>query len=162
MRHTILRRKKWIFALIAVALGLSLGYLALQILGDRMNKELIAGKMYHETKATVVRKEVVKFDQQNHFYVSDLGDRIEAPPGKEQDRVYFYFDEFSGYEEPFRTQLMEAEKKLVLEGRPHFHWGNYNDRSLYDTVEVGDKLIVTYKAYSDGKIDILHATKSER
>lgn len=156
------RRKKWLFALIAVVLGLPLGYFALRILGDRLNESLISEKSYHETNATVTRKEAVKFDQQNHSFINDLGDRVEARPGDEQYRIYFHFDEFKGYDEPFQSQLVNAEKKRIVEGRPLFVWKNYNDRSLYDTVQVGDKLIVTYKAYGDNKIDVLDVRKADR
>jgi hypothetical protein len=162
MSQTKNRRKKWLFAVVGVALGLLMGYLALKILGDRLNKSLISEKEYHETVATVTRKEAIKFDQQNHSFINDLGDRVEARPGDEQYRVYFHFDEFKGYEEPFRSQLVSAENKRIIEGSPLFVWKNYNDRSLYDIVQVGDKLIVTYKAYSDSKIDVLDARKSDR
>ena len=121
------RSQKWIIVLIVAAIALA--YFAVTVLGDRLNKKLISAKMYHETTATVIRKEVVRFD------------------------------DFNGYDEPLRSQLMQTEKKRVSDGRPHFMWRNYNDRSWYDTVKVGDKLIVSYKAYSDGAIDILHAEK---
>lgn len=158
----IQRSKKWLIALIVVVVALPLGYFALRVLGDRLNEKLISAKMYREAAATVIRKEVVKFDEKNHSYVNDLGDHIEVRPGDEQYRVYFQFDEFNGYEEPLRSQLMQAEKKRVSEGRPRFTWRNYNDPSWYDTVQVGDKLIVSYKAYSDGAIDVRHAEKSDR
>jgi hypothetical protein len=144
-----------------ITLALGLGYLSLLILSKQSNEKLISAVMYHETSATVIRKEVVKFDQTNHSYVNDRGDEVKAQPGDQQYRVYYYFDDFNGYDDPFRSQLMEAEKKRILEGQPRFTWTNYNDRTLYDTVNVGDKLTVSYKAYSDGAIDILHAQKSE-
>ena len=75
--------------------------------------------------------------------------------------MYYYFDDFYGYDEPLRNQLMQAEKKRILEGRPRFTWKNYNDSSWYDTINVGDKLIVSYKAYSDGAIEVRSADKSE-
>jgi hypothetical protein len=162
MSKSKISRKIWLTALVVGVLVLPLGYLALRIAGDRLNENLISAKMYHETAATVSRKAVVKFDQKNHSYVNDLGDRIEARQGDEQYRVYFDFDEFNGYEEPFRSQLMEAEKKRVFEGRPRFTWTNYNDRRWYDTIQVGDKLIVTYKAFGDSEIEVLHAKKLNR
>lgn len=157
--HKIWRPKRWLTIVIVAALALPAGYCFLKLLGDRLNEKLISAKMYHETTGTVVKKEVVKFDEKNHSYVNDLGNQIETRPGDVQYRVYFYFDEFNGYEEPFRSQLMQTEKKRISDGRPRFTWRNYNDQNWYDTVRVGDKLIVSYKAYSDGMIDVRHAER---
>jgi hypothetical protein len=153
-------RKKWIIVVITALVMLPVGYLVLRILGDRLNRHLIDAVGFREGIATVVRKEVVKFDERNHSYTNDHGDRVEAQPGDTQYRVYYKHDEFNGYEEPFRGQLMQAEGKRISEGKPHFAWKNYNDRSWYDTIQVGDKLIVSYRAYSDGYIEVVSVKKS--
>ena len=80
-------------------------------------------------------------------------------PGNIQYRVYYKHDEFNAYDEPFRSQLMQAEDRRVLEGKFHFAWKNYNDRSWYDTIQAGDKLTVTYRAYSDGYLEVVSVKK---
>jgi len=153
-------RKKWIVAVIIAVVLVPLGYCVLLALGDRFNRNLIDAVGFREGTATVVRKEVVKFDERNHSYTNDHGDRIEAQPGDIQYRVYYKHDEFKAYEEPLRSQLIQAEDKRISEDKPHFAWKNYNERSWYDTVQVGDKLIVSYRAYSDGYIEVVSIQKS--
>jgi hypothetical protein len=157
--NRIRRSRKLLFTLFVLVVALAVGYLALRILGNRIDDELMSAKMYRGATVTVAKKEVIKFDEKNHSYVSELGHRIEVPRGVEQYRVYFYFDEFNGYDEPFRSQLTQAEKQRISEERPHYKWTNYNDRSWYDTVNVGDKLRVSYKAFSDSAIEVLEARK---
>jgi hypothetical protein len=141
---------------------LPLGYWGLRILGDRLDKSLITAKMYHQTTATAVKKERVKFDEKNHTYKSDSGNPIEVSPGDEQWRVYYEIDNFDQYEEPLRSRLVGAERKRISEGRPRFRFHAYNDRSWYDSVQVGDKLLVTYKAFSDGEIEIASVARLDR
>jgi hypothetical protein len=74
--------------------------------------------------------------------------------------VYYRYVEFNDYDERFRNRLMQAEEKRLSEGKPHFTLKGDNDRSWYDTVQVGDKLIVTYRAYSDGYIEVVSVRKS--
>ena len=156
------RRKKWIIAVAVVVVLLPLGYRALLVLGDYINDKLIDAIGFHETGATVIRKEIVKFDETNHSYLNDHGDRIEAQPGGSQYRVYYKYDEFNGYDERFTSKLMQFEERRLAEGNPHFAWKNYDDKSLYDTVQVGDKLIVTYRAYSDGYLEVVSVKVAER
>ena len=155
------RPKNWQILIIVVTLTLGLGWFFLMRLDKSLGDSLMSAKSYRLTSATVSKKEVRKFDETDHSYVNESGNTVLAKPGDEQYRVYFYFDDFRGYDDAFQSRLMQAEEQRILEGKPHYLWGNYNDRRLYDTVNAGDKLIVTYKAYSDGQLDILRAEKAD-
>lgn len=152
-------RYRLVALLAGIVLLIPLGYIGLLILGDKLNERLIKRKMFRPTTATVTKKEHVVFDAKNHSYISDLGDRIEVHPGDEQWRVYYEFDNFDQIEEPERSRLMQLEKKRISEGRPRFH---FNSKEWYDSVKVGDKLIVSYKPYSDGEIEVASVTKADQ
>ncbi|HKP37909.1 MAG TPA: hypothetical protein VJT71_13710 [Pyrinomonadaceae bacterium] len=154
-------RKKWIIVASIVLGILLIGFGALLLFGDRVNRHLIDTVGFHSGTATVVKKEVVTFDERNYSYLNDHGDTVEARPGDRQYRVYYRHDEFNAYNEPLRTQLLRAEDKLISEGKPHFTWKNYNDSSWFDTIQVGDKLTITYRAYSDGYIEVASVKKAK-
>lgn len=154
-------RRKQAVLVVGTILLIPLGYFGLQILGDRVDEKLISAKAFRQTSATVTKKEYIRFDEMNHSYITDLGQRVDVQPGDQQWRVYYEFDNFDQFEEPFRSRLVQLEKKRISEGKLRFSFKNFNDRRWYDSVEVGDKLVVSYKPYSDGEIEIASVIKAE-
>ncbi len=162
MVHTKDKRHRNLLFLAAAVLLIPICLWTVLELSHRFGSRLIEAKMFRQTTATVTRKEYVKFDETNHFYIGDLGDRIEGRPGDEQGRVYYEFDNFDQIEEPMRSRLMQLEKKRISEGRPRFWFKNFNDRRWYDSVEVGDKLLVSYRPLSSGEIEVATVRKADQ
>ena len=134
----------------------SLGYLGLRVLDHSLENQLVQAAQYRTTAVTVIKKDVVLFDEKNQSYVTDFGAHVKKRPGERENRIYFYFDQFPGYSESFQNKLMQAERNRFTENRPHF-W-SFDDRR-FGEINVGDKVIISFKAYSNGRIDMVHAEK---
>jgi hypothetical protein len=70
-----------------VGLDFCLGYFVVKKLNERFNKAVHETTLYPTTTATVKNKEYVQFDQKNHVYINDLGDKVEKQPGEERWRA---------------------------------------------------------------------------
>src|SRR5687767_2853410 len=114
-------RKVKILSVIAVALFVGVLYV-FYLFGDKLNDYLLAGKMFHETSATVVKKERIVIDENNRRLTDDFGDQTEMPIGMEQWRVYHEIDSFDQIREPVRSRLVEFEKKRISEGRTRYSY----------------------------------------
>src|SRR5262245_25041078 len=78
-------------------------------LNKRIETNVVEHKSARNTTGTVVGKEYVKFDEINHFYLDEEGNRIDRQPGDEDWRIYYYIDNFNQIAEPMRSRLLESE-----------------------------------------------------
>ena len=108
------------------------------------------GKMVHPTTATVTGKELFRCQEQICTYVSGYGDRVEMRAGETQERVYYQIDNFDQLDEPLRSRIMQAEEERVASSGTRFTYSV----DWYDSVSVGDKIMVGYRAFSDGQIQV--------
>lgn len=105
------RKYKLILILSAGLAMLAFGYYQL----TQAHKEFLETKYVRETTATVIGKEEFRADQNNRFYVSGYGDRVEMQPVEEQKRVYYQIDNFDHLEDPRRSRVIDAERKRIEE-----------------------------------------------
>jgi hypothetical protein len=136
------------------------GYFLLRRLDQGIN-ELNQAKAARRTTATVVRKQHVKFDETNHFYVSDLGDVIEVVPGTEQWRVYYRINNFDQVPEPKRSALSASEQERIAKYGDRFHYWGDEGKDIYESVKEGDTLEVTYR-YIGNEKEIINVSKLNR
>ena len=109
---------RWLFIAVAItAILVFLGYFGLRA-GQQY---LFARITLREATATVRAKEYVRFDERNHSYSDDHGNRIEVAPGAEQWRVYYQVDNFN-MDEPVRSLLMRAEEERATTERLRFEF----------------------------------------
>jgi hypothetical protein len=142
------KMQRIVIALVAAVMFIALGYYEL----DRASKQMLESKTAHEATATVQRKEHIAFDERNRSYISDDGIRFEVKPGTEQWRVYYQLDRFDQLANPRRTLAIQAEKERNNKFGLRF---TYNSKEWYDKIEAGDKLLVTYQAFSDGAVKVI-------
>jgi hypothetical protein len=157
MTETYRKMSKWSVVLACAMVLIVAGYFCLPMLAQWLDEKVSEGQMFHSTTGTVTRKEHVRFDETNHSYIGNLGDRIEVRPGDEQWRVYYEFDNFDQLPEPKRSRLMRLERERIANGRVR-HW--FDDKEWYDSIKVGDKLIIGYKPFDDGKIEVANVSKA--
>jgi hypothetical protein len=145
------RKYKWIIAFSTVIPILAFSYYEL----TQAHKEFLESKYVRETTATVIRKEDFRADQNNRFYVSGYGDRVEMQPGEEQKRVYYQIDTFGQLVEPRLSRVIDAERRRIEEFGPRFTYAV----GWYEEVKPGDKIQVSYRAFSDGHIQVWSADR---
>ena len=147
--------KRRIVILLAVVAGLAAlgayGYYTL----IKAQKDFIESKGVRTATARVTDKKFVRYDEHNRTYVSDYGDRVEMQPGQEQWRVYYQIEDFGFINEPRRSRVIEAEKKRVAEFGPRFTYSV----PWYDSIKVGDKLEIGYRAFKNGDIQVWTVNK---
>jgi len=147
----LLTRRRTVISLAIIA-GLAAlgvyGYYALK----RAVKEFLEAKYVRATSGTVMGKEIIRFDEKNYTYIDpDDGFQFEAKPGDEQRRVYYQIDNFDGLDEPRRSRALEVERERLAKLGTRF---TYNAEGWYEGVKVGDKVVVNYRVFSDGDIQV--------
>lgn len=108
-------------------------------------------KKVRVTTAVVTAKEVIKFDEKNHSYIGDLGDRIEVNPGTERLRIYYKIDNFDQVPEPKRRQLWQSEEARIKKFGFRFHSFGASEREFYDRTQIGDRVEIQYRYVADEK-----------
>ena len=144
----------WVLIVVGIAiLGLSV-YLALKRVEKNLNS-LNEAKKGRTTRAIVRAKEYVRFDEQNHSYVNNFGETVEAIPGTEQWRIYYQIDNFDQVPEPKRSQLWQSEETRIKKFGFRFHPLSTPEKAYYDKTQVGDRLEILYRYMGDEK-EIIH------
>lgn len=118
-------------------------------------KDFMEAKVVRDATATVIDKKFVMYDENNRSYVNGYGDHVEMQSGQEQWRVYYRIEDFGFINEPRRSRVIEAEKKRVAQFGPRFT----SAVPWYESVKVGDKLEVGYRAFKDGDIQVWTVNK---
>jgi len=145
---------RWVLIGVGIAiLGLSV-YLALKRVEKNLNS-LNEAKKGRTTRAIVRAKEYVRFDEQNHWYVNNFGETVEATPGTEQWRIYYQIDNFDQVLEPKRSQLWQSEETRIKKFGFRFHPLSTPEKAFYDKTQVGDRLEILYRHIGDEK-EIIH------
>lgn len=103
------------------------------------------------TIAVVKAKDVVKFDEKNHSYISNLDDSIEVQPRTEYWRFYYQINNFDQVPEPKRSQLRQSEEVRIKKIGFRFHSFGASEKEFYDRTEIGDRLEVQYRYMGDKK-----------
>lgn len=144
----------WVLIGVGIAiLGLSV-YLVLKG-GEKKLNSLNEAKKGRTTRAIVRAKEYVRFDEQNHWYVNNFGETVEATPGTEQWRIYYQIDNFDQVPEPKRSQLWQSEETRIKKFGFRFHPLSTPEKAFYDKTQVGDRLEILYRYIGDEK-EIIH------
>jgi len=151
MARSVLTKRWLLIGLIVSALFIAFGYYKL----SRAEKQMIESKTAHEGIATVKEKKHVRFDETNHSYVNGYNDRIEAQPGEEQWRVYYVIDNFDHLDEPLLSHVLQKETERADKLGMRFA---ANSKKWYDVIELEDKLEVTYRAFSNGEVEVISVT----
>jgi hypothetical protein len=145
-------RKRWLLIPLAVLLCL----IALVLFANYQLQLAEKGKMVHPTTATVTGKELFRCEEKICIYTSGYGDRVEMKPGETQQRVYYQIDNFNQLDEPLRGRVVQAEKERIAKFGTRFTYSV----DWYDSVGVGDKIRVGYRAFSDGQIQVWTVSKN--
>lgn len=112
---------------------------------------LRAAQGVHTTTAVVKAKEYVRYDENHHTYVDNLGQTLEALPGTEEWRVYYQIDNFDQVPGPKRSQLWQSEEARIKKFGFRYHYYSTSEKPSYDKTQVGDRLEVLYHYIGDEK-----------
>ena len=104
----------------------------------------LRGQGVHTTTAVVKAKEYIRYDENHHTYVDDLGQTLQALPGTEEWRVYYQIDNFDQVPEPKRSQLWQSEEARIKKFGFRYHYYSTPEKASYDKAQVGDRLDVLY------------------
>lgn len=118
---------------------------------DRKLATVNEAKKVRTTTAVVKAKDVVKFDEKNHSYISNLDDLIEVQPGTEYWRVYYQIDNFDQVPGPKRGQLWQSEETRIKKLGFRFHSFGASEKEFYDRTQIGDRLEIQYRYMGDKK-----------
>jgi hypothetical protein len=90
-----------------------------------------------------------RFDEQNHWYINNFGEAVEATPGTEQWRIYYQIDNFDQVSGPKRSQLWLSEEARIKRFGFRFYSLSTPDKAFYDKTQVGDRLEILYHYIGD-------------
>jgi hypothetical protein len=141
-----LLRQRWV----QISLGVCVFFIALVAYAAYALDQFAKGKEIRTTTATVTGKESFQCKEQVCTFVGGYGDVHEMKHGETQQRIYYRIDNFDQFEEPMRSRLLKAEKERIAKTGSRFTYGV----NWFDSVEVGDKIDVGYRAFSSGQIQI--------
>jgi hypothetical protein len=142
------RVTKWALIILCVlGIGVLIAYATIRY---SLN-QLLKAQATRVTIAIVKSKEHVRFDQQHHMFVDDLGETREATPGTVQWRIYYEILNFDQVPEPKRTELWQSEQKRIVQFGYRFRYYYNAAKEPYDRAQVGDKLEVHYRYIGNEK-----------
>lgn len=142
--------KRFLVIALAVAIAISACSFFVIRAVNEANKELLESKLVRHSTGTVIKKELFECKEENCFYVSGYGDRVEMKRGEKQQRIYYQIDNFENLNEPRRSGTTETEKERVDKYGLRFTYAV----SWFDDVQVGEKVDVGYRAFSNGQIQV--------
>ena len=142
---------RWLLSGIAVLTIVAFSVYLLLRASDNAVSSLNEAKKVRTTTAVVKAKEHIRFDEQNHSYVNNSGETVQAPPGTEQWRVYYQIDNFDQVLEPKRSELQRSEDARIKQFGFRFYTSSTPDKAVYDKAQVGDRLEVRYRYIGDEK-----------
>lgn len=143
-------------AAIGILIGIGIAILGLSVYlvlkgGEKSLNSLNEAKKGRTTGAIVKAKQYVRFDEQNHSYINNFGESVEAPPGTEQWRIYYQIDNFDQVPEPKRSELMRSEEARIKKFGFRFYPLSTLEKASYDKTQVGDRLEILYRYMGDEK-----------
>ncbi|HKV38786.1 MAG TPA: hypothetical protein VJX67_06210 [Blastocatellia bacterium] len=154
MVRRLIRYRIWAAVVIALC-AVSAAYYGWRRL-NQLNASALEHKTARDTTGTVVRKQHLVFDQNDHSYTDDEGRVFEREPGTEQWVLYYRIDNFDQIGEPYRTAIAHKEEQHLLQ------WGDRKttvSKEGYDNVPVYSKLVVAWRWAGDADIEIVSVIK---
>ncbi len=133
-----------------------IGIVAFYIWGDNLNKYLLAGKMFHTTTATVIKKETIAVDINNGSHSFNNNNQLDNKLDDLQFRIYFKFDNFEQLSETIRMKVWESEQQRVSSEQYRY---TIKTKEEFEKTSIGDKLRVSYRPTSDGDIEIANVSR---
>lgn len=151
MRYRHLFSTKITVCFVALFIVAGLSVLVSRVSGTK-SEAFQEEKAVHKTTAVVTGKVYVRYDEGNHVYQHYDGYLVERRAGDEEWRIYFRIESFDQLEDSQRSELMRLEMQRFLEGNVRYR---IKDRAWYEGINVGDKITVLYRPWSDNTIEVV-------
>ena len=121
-----------------ISVVVAIGIAVFNIFGDALNDYLLAGKSFHTTTATVIKKQP-------------------AEESSDTWLVYYQIDSFHQLSGSTRTRLEESEKRRTAESDLRF---TIRSKEWSSDLSVGSKLTISYRPTASGDIEIATIQKN--
>lgn len=126
-----------------VTLLLSLAYFGWKS-ADVNLLQLKEAKASRTTSGIVTGKRYIRFTDTENFYIDDQGKRRDVTSGTELGLVYYQIDNLDQLSESKRSELLAQEKARTKDYGPRLYVLTQDEKLIYDKVNVGDKLAISY------------------